>query len=891
MKNLTTAFANLNFAKKLAFGFGGMALVITLIVVVINRQANVTATVSARVTELRVPTANASLQMLNGINHALAALRGWMLLGKDGFAAERDQAWTEEISPSYEFMREAAKHWTNPANVERFKQIEKLLPEFERIQKEIEGIAQTRDNVPSIKLLFDEAAPQAAIMVTKITEMIDLEANEAATPERKALLGMMADVRGSTGLALANIRAFLLGGDKQFEIAFEKFWATNERRFGDLSNAAHLLTPEQRVAYQEFTGARAIFAPIPPKMLEMRGQPDWNLANHWLATRAAPVGAQLVSLLNEMSADQAVLLSNDGEQVKKELNMLTAAGWAALAIGVGLAALLGFIINRAITRPLGEALAAVNRIADGKLDEVIEVKSTDETGQLLQGMKDMQAKLNEVVEQDIQLIVDAAGSGDLSQRIKLEGKEGFYEKLSIGINDLVDVSDRVVNDTVAVFAAMARGDLTTTIETEYRGSFDQLKQDANATVRKLSEVVEQDIQAIVDSARSGDLNQRIELAGKTGFYEKLSAGVNDLVGAAEQVVTDTIRVLSAMASGDLTKTIETEYDGSFGQLKQDANATVAKLTEVVGEIQSASKSVNTGADEISQGNANLSQRTEEQASSLEETASSMEEMTSTVRQNADNAVEATKLVGAAREQAEQGGEVVGRAVSAMDKINESSRKISDIIGVIDEIAFQTNLLALNASVEAARAGDQGRGFAVVASEVRNLAGRSATAAKEIKELIEDSSGKVDEGSRLVNESGKTLQEIVSRVTDVTTIVGEIAAASQEQSAGIDEVNKAVMQMDELTQQNAALVEEAAAASESMGEQAQGLHQMMTFFTVKGGGTPAAAAMLDVPSNSKRRSAERPQTESKKLDDAGQTDMPAPQIRAVANGADAEWTEF
>ena len=404
--------------------------------------------------------------------------------------------------------------------------------------------------------------------------------------------------------------------------------------------------------------------------------------------------------------------------------------------------------------------------------------------------------------------------------------------------------------------------------------------------------VEQEVQQVVDSALAGDLAQRISLDGKEGFFERLSNAVNELVGVAERVIADTLRVFGAMSGGNLTETIEGEYAGSFGQLKSDANETIAKLTEIVGRIQSASNSVKTGADEISQGNTDLSQRTEEQASSLEETASSMEEMTSTVKQNADNAGEANQLAKAAREQAEKGGAVVRQAVDAMNEINASSKKISDIIGVIDEIAFQTNLLALNASVEAARAGDQGRGFAVVASEVRNLAGRSATAAKEIKDLIEDSGRKVDEGSRLVNDSGETLDEIVNGVKKVTDIVGEIAAASQEQSAGIDQVNKAVMQLDELTQQNAALVEQAAAASESMGEQADGLNQLIQFFAVDHGHAAGAAAYEGRPSGGiERRSAERPWTPPPSQPAAAAAAPPPPPRRAAANGRDQEWEEF
>ncbi len=284
-----------------------------------------------------------------------------------------------------------------------------------------------------------------------------------------------------------------------------------------------------------------------------------------------------------------------------------------------------------------------------------------------------------------------------------------------------------------------------------------------------------------------------------------------------------------LAEGDLTNDVKVSGHDEMNKLLAGMRNLNESLRSVVGEVGQSASSIADASGEISAGNTDLSQRTEEQASSLEETASSMEELTSTVQRNADNARQASQLASAARDEAESSGEVVERTVNAMTEINQASKKIADIIGLVDEIAFQTNLLALNAAVEAARAGEQGRGFAVVAGEVRNLAQRSANAAKEIKELIQDSVGKVEEGSRLVDQSGETLGKIVKGVKQVSDIVAEIAAASVEQSSGIEQVNKAIMQMDEVTQQNAAMVEEIAASSSALSEQAKTLDELVAFF--------------------------------------------------------------
>ena len=349
-------------------------------------------------------------------------------------------------------------------------------------------------------------------------------------------------------------------------------------------------------------------------------------------------------------------------------------------------------------------------------------------------------------------------------------------------------------------------------------------------LEKTEEIGDQTVEAEMDSIGSViDLsNSLIITVSIIAVIISIFMGIIILRSVNAQLGRDPAELMSiseSMANGDLDIRIDKGGVGVYGSIGQ----TIQKLLEIISGIKSGAGEVSVASEQVSQGNANLSQRTQEQASSLEEVASSMEEMTGTVNQNSENAQHANQLAIAAREQADTGGKVVNEAITAMAEINAASKQIADIIGVIDEIAFQTNLLALNAAVEAARAGEQGRGFAVVASEVRNLAGRSATAAKEIKGLIQNSVVKVDNGSKLVSESGGALSEIVDSVKKVSDIVAEIAAASKEQSDGINQVNIALLQMDEMTQQNASLVEEAAAASEAMGAQAQELDALVSFF--------------------------------------------------------------
>jgi methyl-accepting chemotaxis protein len=497
-------------------------------------------------------------------------------------------------------------------------------------------------------------------------------------------------------------------------------------------------------------------------------------------------------------------------------------GIAILCLLVG--ALACVILTRSITRPLRRAIEIARHVAQGKLDNNIDASGHDEISQVLAALDAMQRSLKERTEAESKTATENGRIRTALDRVSSGAMLADPDGKIIYLNDAVrtifgnqageirkqlpqfDV-ERILGSSFDAFHNVPShqqnmlAKLKSMHQAEVKLGGAVFRMVANPVLaadgRRLGTVVEwfdrtqevsaeEEVHAIVARAIDGNLSSRIRAQDKTGFFKTLAEGMNRLLD---------------------------------------------NMTEVVRTMTATAAEVRSGAEEISRCNVDLSQRTEEQASSLQETASSMEEMTSTVKNNADNAAQANQLAAAARAQAERGCAVVGAAVIAMGKINTSSKRIADIIGVIDEIAFQTNLLALNAAVEAARAGEQGRGFAVVASEVRNLASRSAEAAKEIKSLIQDSVGKVAEGTKLVDESGVALGEIAIGVKKVTDVMAEIASSSREQASGIEQVNKAITMMDDVTQQNAALVEEASSAAHALNEQAESLMQLMARYDI------------------------------------------------------------
>ncbi|QNH17056.1 methyl-accepting chemotaxis protein [Xanthomonas sp. SS] len=669
-------------------------------------------------------------------------------------------------------------------------------------------------------------------------------------------------------------RGYLLSNNKDYlqpfalgQAGFDKSFAEAKRLTADNPRQQARLAQLQ-TEYQELLQSEQ-------QIIALRAAPnsqDQVLSAFGEGRDRAAMG-KIRSLLGAFADEENGLLVKRSEQLAA---VRTQGTWSVLLgslVAILVAVGMGLVIRRQMVKRLGQAISVADAIASGKLDNHIDTQSRDETGRLLASMGTMQTQLRAVIAAQTEM-AQRHDAGQISYRMDESAFPGDYGRMVRDSNGLVATHIAVKMRLIQIMGRYAIGDFSEDMDrlpgekAVLSTTMDTVKQNLSAMNREIGQ--------LADAAAAGDFSVRGDAQRFQHDFRAMVDSLNQLMATADGNLDALSTMLQSIAAGDLTARMHGDFSGVFAKMRDDANATSEQLASIVGGIQTAALSINAAASEIAAGNDDLSRRTEQQAASLEETAASMEELTSTVKQNAEHARQANQLAVGAASVAAQGGDVVGQVVTTMSGIEASSKKIADIISVIDGIAFQTNILALNAAVEAARAGEQGRGFAVVASEVRTLAQRSAGAAKEIKSLIDDSVNQVSNGSVLVRQAGQTMTEIVSSVQRVTDIMGEISAASQEQYAGIEQVNQTVNQMDETTQQNAALVEEASAAARAMEEQAGQLSGAVAVFKIEAANDAVAPARPVLRS----AAAARPPLRQ------------APRPRALAAvGTATEWQEF
>jgi methyl-accepting chemotaxis protein len=701
-------FSNLKLATKLGLGFGIMILLLVLSISFTIYEGGKVAEVQDRVVDLRVPTAEASLSMLNGLNQSLSGLRGWMLLGNPKFKEERAHAWNNWLDPRLDELRSFSKNWTNPENVKRLKIIEKEIVSFRKYQQEIEDIANTIDATPAQKMLFDDAAPRAAKLSKLITKMINIEGKQEGTAQRKQVLLAMADIRGSLGLGLANIRAFLLGGDPKFRKNYENFWKTNTKRFGDLTRMTALLTPEQRVAFNEFSTIRGEFETYPPQMFKIKSSKEANLANYWLGSRAAPTAAKIVEQLEGMAANQKVLLKNDIDLLVELGEELETIEIIVLIVGLALGLILTITLTRVIAGPIINLANTVREIAENRdLTITVAEGGRDEIGQMSAAFNNMMGVIR--------------------------GAFGVVSEAAVSVADS--------SQNVATGAGNNRN-------------------------------------------RAEEEMKRAQTSEKVITEMGNSAGQVSNAAAGQQQAAKSSQALLE----DLVNKMKTVSESAIGQ-NTEANKTIERVSEM-GE---------TGAKVVA--------TAQEQGNMVEQVTNSITNMVNAVGNMQTAVGQAQEHGKASLDAAEEGANSVASTVKGMQAISESSEQISEIIGVITEIAEQTNLLALNAAVEAARAGAHGKGFAVVADEVGKLAQRSSEAAKEITQLIKDSTGNVAEGVKLTDQSQQALAKIAEGGRVNMEAIQAISNTSEVLNTNTTEVKGQVETLNTLAQEIGSMAQE------------------------------------------------------------------------------------
>jgi len=703
--NNQSLFGDMRLRTKIGLSFAAMLMILILTVAITVYEVNDIETVSDRVANFRTPTAEASLSLLNGLNQSLGGLRGWMLLGDPKFKEISHRAWSDWIDPNLELMERLTKESHDAEDERRFQKVKVDFEKLRELELEIEKISHSEKEIPALRILTNDAAPLANKMAQIMTDIIDIEGQQPGSDLRKAMLYMMADIRGTTGLGIANLRSYVTTGDDEFKRAFDRLWATNSKRFSDLRQQYKHLTSEQKSLFNQFKVARDNFQVFPSQIFKLRSADDWNVANHMLAVEVAPFAAEIEELLVQIVEHQNELLKEDNDRVHDLVTELDTLALILLAIGIVVTLGIFVLVGRVIVAPILQVANTVRHIAtEGDLTVSVPVLGRDEIGQMSGAFNDMMGVLRTsfgVVNNAAQGV--AEGSNDVAQRA------GANRKRAQGELERSRTSEKVITEM---------GNTAGQVSASVTGQQQAAQVSQNAIVELLEK-----INGVSKTAKDQD-NEVASALGTVGAMGETGAKV----------------VANAQGQGQMVVRV-TESMGEMAAAVDDMQKAVARATE--------------------SGNASL-------------------------------------------KAANEGRVSVDASAEGMRAIAESSDQISEIIGVITEIAEQTNLLALNAAVEAARAGAHGKGFAVVADEVGKLAQRSSEAAKEITQLIKESTSNVTEGVKLSDQLQDALVKIdeggklnIQAIDAISQTSATLATSTGDAQKLITELNALAQQIGEM----------------------------------------------------------------------------------------------
>lgn len=888
---------NLKIGTKLGLGFGVVLVLISIVSTVAYQsiQSLIQSTQWVEHTHKVIRVGESVSAFMVDME---TGLRGYLVTGERQYLEPYEsgkQSFTQLIQKGAKLTSDNAaqvERWEKVAELEKSWQNQWAIPAIEQRQQ-IKAGELSQANFKRIsarllgKTLFDGIRKKLNTLDQQVAQD-DLVAKHLVTQAVLALVNMETGQRG-----------FLLSGD---ESSLEPYIQGQK----DLQQVMSTLKSQRGMLASYISEVESAVSEWRQRVAEVEIDARRDVNNYPLtledliAEMAKGTGKQYMdsirTVLNDIVAEEERLIVTRLQDQQSTASFATNFTLFGTLLAIFVSAFFAWLVTRSITRPVTRLQNLVQEIShSGELSRRCDYQSKDEIGQMANAFNELMQNVQSAITQSNRVVSDLA-KGKFESRVELT-LSGDLLRLKEGINQSAESVDKTLNELERVIEALNQGRFEIDLSTQAQGKFKRMIDELSDSMTGLHKTF-QSINQVMSAMQAGQFDQRVSIDAQ-GDVLTLKEGMNASLTSLENAIADISTVVIALSNGDLTQMIRAQYQGELHQLTLGVNTTIEKLSTVVSQATQATNVVSSASAEVSQGSLDLSERVQQQAAAIEQTSATMEQMTSSVSNNASHAKEASAVAQNVLEQSLAGSEVMGQTIGAMNQIQASSQKISEIVTLIDGIAFQTNLLALNAAVEAARAGDHGRGFAVVAGEVRTLAQKSADAAKDITALINESVERINIGTKLASESGEKLSEINQSVDEVTEMVKQISQASDQQMESIQQVNQAVVQIDEGTQQNAALVEETSAAASSMTHEAATLEKDMAFFkitqvvsTKRGGQSPVASTPQKVQQQTPEKPSATPKSlVSKKVNNQPISAPQKPLSTKKSVASEEQWDEF